>query len=44
MLQNQDNNEKVAKDGLLAKSVWYLLLISRVKHLFVNPNYVKNLR
>jgi len=38
----QENDDEVTKDDLLANAIWYLSIISRVNYVFVNPNDAKN--
>ena len=41
---DKENNNEVTKHDPPSKAVWYLLIISRCKHMFANPTDAKNLR
>ena len=43
-VSEKEYNDEVTKEGLPAKVVWYLSIISRFKHLFANSDDAKNLR
>jgi len=42
--RNSEESGQIDKEGSALKVVWYLPIMPRLKHLFINPKHAKNLR